>query len=274
MLKKVEVVSDLNGNVLRSFDIADNQGRSEYQITNIEGLDPVSASISSQSYAQDPGAFTTGVKIGGRNIVIHLKLRPVNPNTTIMSLRHSLYRAFEVGNLIWLRLHFDGADTMQILGRVESNTFNPFTPDAVHQISVFCELPYFQSLRRLTLTGDTNTPLQVYGYSNAPTPFQVKVLLNKKVDRLRVWVGDKEGLMVNTENISAGDTLWLSTEPQNKFIRSGAPGRWVNRVNQLYSGGLDTTFGEVNVGSMNIKTDPVVTGNPIEVTFVPRWVGV
>lgn len=272
MLSKVDVVSDLNGNTIVSFPVSDLSGDEDYVITNIDGLAPVKANLAVTDYATDSGGFYTHSHVGIRTIGIDIKIRS-NTAKTPKQNRDSLFRWFDIGNIIWLELHDTERKPVRIRGVVESNDFNPFTRDLSHRISVVCTDPYFQSNDRIFLKGTTNDPLNIWGYSNGPTPMHVIVTLTEKTDRVRVWVGDKEGLMLNTSSINVGDRIWISTEPGNKFVRVGKSGNWRNALNILYSGELNTSFGDVNSATTTVKTSPLVS-MPLEINFIPRWVSI
>lgn len=272
MLSRVDVVSDLNGTTLVSFPLADAKGEEDYIITNIDGLAPVKSNISVIDYATDPGGFYTNAHVGVRTIGIDIKLRS-NTAKTPKQNRDSLFRWFDIGNTIWLQFHDTERDPIRIKGMVESNDFNPFTRDPSNRISIVCLDPYFRDSGRKTLTGFTNEPINIWGHSNGPTPIQVTTTLDKKVDRVRIWVGPNEGLMVDTSSLAVGQKVWLSTEPGNKFVRTGSSGSWSNSMHLLYSGGLSTTFGDVNTANINVRTDTSAR-NPVEISFIPRWVSI
>lgn len=275
MLDRVEVVSDLNNKVLTTFPLKSMTGGEEFILKSIDGLGPVKSDIAQHNYATDPGGFFSTSHIGMRSLQLVIQLVP-RGNRTASDLRQSLYRFLEVDNTIWIRLVDDKVGPIQILGRVESNVGNPFTRDLVHHVSIICPEPYFRSLTRKSITGTTNTPTSIWGYSNGPTPFHLKVDVITPVSNIRVWVGDKEGLMLNTSTLPAGQQIWLSTEPGNKFIRTKPldGGSWSNGLSMLYSGGLDTTFGNANQAFMDVRTNPTDAQLPYEVLFIPRWVGI
>ncbi len=123
------------------------------QIRNIEGLDPVKASVSSSPYGSVDGSSYTGSSVLSRNIVLTLKPNP-NWNTwTYEKLRRLLYSYFMPKLITRLVFYSDDMIPVEIYGVVEGVGVNIFTKDPELQVSIICPDPYFTALNPTIITG-------------------------------------------------------------------------------------------------------------------------
>ena len=87
-------VENSKGYVLELTDNEEN-----YQITNIEGLDPPKADINTSSYANNDGFSFNGSKIKDREIVITMKI-----NGDVEENRLKLYKYFRIKE--WCKIYY------------------------------------------------------------------------------------------------------------------------------------------------------------------------
>jgi len=123
------------------------------QIRNIDGLDPVAASVNTSPFGSVDGASYTGSNVLTRNIVLTLHPNPDWDLWTSESLRRLLYSYFMPKRPVKLVFYSDDIVPVQISGIVESVEANPFSKDPEFLVSVICPDPYFTALEPIVVTG-------------------------------------------------------------------------------------------------------------------------
>ena len=142
MLSKVEVYNP-RGTML-SLPLQDvSEG---FIIQNIDGLDPVKATITSSSFAQLDGEQFQSSRREKRNIVMRLGLEPDYSTQTVGGLRNRLYDFFLPKAEVRLAFYRDGVPPVYIDGTVESMTTALFSKDPAVDISILCFNPDFEEL--------------------------------------------------------------------------------------------------------------------------------
>jgi hypothetical protein len=138
--------------------LLNDAGRAEtdlVQIRNIDGLDPVKASVNTSGFGSVDGAAYTGSSILGRNIVLTVHPNPDWNNWSYEALRRLLYSYFMPKSPIRLVFYSDDMPPVEITGIVESVSVNPFSKDPELLISVICPDPYFTALDGEVITGQS-----------------------------------------------------------------------------------------------------------------------
>jgi len=125
------------------------------QVRNIDGLDPVKASINTTPYGAVDGTSFVGSSVAGRNIVLTLHPNPDWDTWTYESLRRVLYSYFMPKREVKLVFYSDDMPPVEISGRVESTEINIFSRDPELQVSIVCPDPYFISHEPVVVTGQT-----------------------------------------------------------------------------------------------------------------------
>jgi hypothetical protein len=156
----------------------DPEGKAEtdlIQIRNIEGLDPVKASVSTSLYGSVDGAAYAGSSVASRNIVLTLHPNPDWDEWTYEGLRKLLYAYFMPKKPVRLIFDSDNMSPVEISGIVEDNASSMFSKDPEFQVSIICPQPYFVSVNPIILTGQTGSPVFIDYNGNIETGFHVKV---------------------------------------------------------------------------------------------------
>lgn len=125
------------------------------QIRNIDGLDPVKASVTTSPLGSVDGTSYTGSSVPSRNIVLTLHPNPDWGTWTFESLRRLIYSYFMPKIATRLVFYSDDMDPVEISGIIESVTVNPFSKDPEILVSIICPNPYFVALNPTVLTGQT-----------------------------------------------------------------------------------------------------------------------
>lgn len=149
-------------------------GRAEtdlIQIRNIDGLNPVKASVSTTPYGAVDGASYTGSSVLTRNIVLTLHPNPDWDQWTYEGLRKLLYSYFMPKKSVKLVFYSDDMDPVTISGYVEDVNVNMFSKDPELIVSIICPDPYFTSLEPKVVIGQT-IHSRVGGFSPVEIDYQ------------------------------------------------------------------------------------------------------
>lgn len=120
-------------------EITLTQNESNYQVINIDGLNPPKASIYTSTIPNMDGTKYKSSRVEMRNIVIMVRI-----NGDVESNRQTLYRYFRSGKKCRVHYTNDNRDVF-IEGYCESVVCGIFTNNEVAQISIVCPQPYFKS---------------------------------------------------------------------------------------------------------------------------------
>ena len=204
----------------------DEAGRAEsdlIQIRNIDGLDPVTASIGTQPYGSTDGEAFTGSNVLSRNLV--LTLHP-NPDWNLWSpeaLRRLLYSYFMPKQAVRLELYSDDMEDLEITGVVESLTANMFSDDPEVQASIICPDPYFSAIDPQIISGNTSDDILDIVYDGSvPAGIQVKVeqVSGTNPNELTIQIGNPDLTFfkaVLPNLITSTKYFHMSSLPLNKY---------------------------------------------------------
>lgn len=236
-------------------------------ITDITGIDAVTADIYDQEMASSDGSIYTSSRATKRNIVISATLLPV---TTVEEVRHLLYKMFPVKHATTLRFETE-TRVCEINGYVESNAHVIFKEQVTIQVSVICPYPYFHSVE-----GDGSNVTYFYGIEPMfEFPFSNESLTDNLVEfgeivnrkeNVIVYEGDEDtGIIIRIDafgsagsitiynvltresmrldndklqkmtgkGISQGDSIIISTVKNDKYIQLLRDGVYTNILNCL-----------------------------------------
>ena len=139
----------------------DDNGRAEtdlIQVTNIDGLEPVKASVNMSPFGSVDGEAYIGGNVLSRNIVLSLHPNPNWDNWTYESLRRLIYSYFIPKAYTRLIFYSDDMPPVEIWGIVESVSVNIFSKDPELLVSIICPEPYFTALNPEVITGQSVRP--------------------------------------------------------------------------------------------------------------------
>lgn len=220
MLSKVEITNS-RGNVL-SLPMQEDDGG--YQIANIDGLDPVKASLVSTSYSGTDGENFQSAKLPARNIKFEIDLDPDFNPKTYTDLRRDLYTYFMPKSRISMRYYLTSGLYLDIVGIVEEFSSPVFEEDPTVNISIMSYQPDFVDVRMVTLEGHTvdtliNTVIDYPGTVQSGTVLTLHV--NRSVSEFSIYNADEGGNLYQldfTGNLISGDELVISSLRGNKGI--------------------------------------------------------
>lgn len=215
------------------------------QIRNIDGLDPVKATVNTSPFGSVDGAAYIGSTVPTRNIVLTLHPNPDWKSWSFEKLRRLLYVYFMPKSLTRLVFHSDDMAPVEIFGYVEDFNLAQFSSDIEIQISIICPDPYFTALNPTLVPGVSSngtSPIDVMYTGDIETGFNVEVLRLNAPDPsfIGVQVGDPS---ISYFNVSA------SVNASAYFVMNSIPGqRYVQNVT-MGSGIITNLLSRMQEGS-------------------------
>lgn len=209
-------------------------GRAEtdlIQIRNIDGLNPVKASVNTSPFGSVDGEAFVGSNVLSRNIVITVCPNPDWKTWTYESLRRLLYQYFMPKRSVQLVFYSDDMPPVEITGVVEDVSVNQFSKDPELLVSIICPYPYFTALDPTVVTGqsirtggvvkkvtyDGNVETGVYvevSYTSGSNPGSIGIQIGNPA------VSHFTALLANM--ITSTKYFELSSVPLQKYVQSVA----------------------------------------------------
>lgn len=169
------------------------QNENNFQITNIEGLNPPNAQIKHINVAGRDGALFNSSKLETRNIVITVKI-----NGDVEKNRLLLYNYFRTKE--WCKIFYkNGSRDVFIEGYVEILEVELFTNAQMAQISIICPDPYFKDLE--TIVDDISKVISKFSFPfsiNIGNPIVISSLEPQKVTNVKNTGESETGLIIDT----------------------------------------------------------------------------
>jgi hypothetical protein len=250
------------------------------QITNIDGLDPVKASVNTSPFGSVDGEAYTGSNVLSRNIVLTLHPNPDWDNWTSEILRKLLYSYFMPKRATRLVFYSDDQVPVEIFGIVESVEANPFSKDPEFQVSVICPDPYFVALEPTVLTGQSiragGTVREVDYKGSVEIGIGVKVTFASGAAPalIGIQIGDPEiaYFRVNA-SVSASKYFEMSSLPMRKFVQNVdlSTGVISNLLSHVVQEGSSWPHLQPGTNDFSVVTDAGV--QDWELTFYERFGG-
>jgi hypothetical protein len=210
--------------------LLDDNGRAEtdlIQIRNIEGLNPVSASVNGSPLAVVDGISFTGTNVLSRNILLTVGLNPNWSTWSYEALRRLLYSYFMPKSLIRLRFLSDDLVPVEIEGYVEDVSVNQFSKDPELVVSIICPDPYFTAVDPEIITGESmhmEGDFETIEYDgNIDVGIQLKVsqVSGDIPELIVVQIGDPAIThFVMEASVDLSTDLEMSSIPMHKYVRN------------------------------------------------------
>lgn len=274
MLFKIDVTN--SSGATYTFQL--NDASSGFELREVQGLDPVKATIVTTSFAQLDGTQYQSSKRESRNILIRLGLEPDFVTTTVKDLRKTLYSWFMPKTMVTMTLYDDDEEepTVTISGRVESNEAPLFQQEPEANISVICFDSDFKDLGSVEITGnsvaDTTETLVAYtGTVEAGIVFTFSP--DRDISEFTIYHRTPDGSTKQSNfavELHAGDLVTLTTTPGNKAVtltRSGT----VTSI--LYGMPAPRYWVELSPGDNYIRIFAEGDGIPFDITYTNRYGG-
>jgi phage-related protein len=197
------------------------------QIRNIDGIDPVKASVSTTPFGAIDGASFTGSSVLSRNILLTLHPNPDWKNWTYESLRRLLYSYFMPKREVRLVFYSDDMDPVEISGIVESVEVNMFSRDPELIVSIICPDPYFVSINPVVVTGLAVRPggasaiVEYNGTIETGIKVKLTTLGTPYPTDIGIQIGDPRiSYFGVTAGISTSMFFEMSSVPMKKYVQN------------------------------------------------------
>lgn len=223
MLTKVEVRTDQGA--LLTLPLQDvSEG---FIVENIQGLDPVKATLVSSSFAQLDGEQYQSARREKRNLIITLALEPNYAVNSVQGLQNTLYQFFMPKSRVRLRFFSAGQPTVDIEGRIESFDSPKFTKDPSATISILCFNPDFFTPTPVLVNGNTVSSAveTTHDYpGTVESGFLFKLMPNRDITEFTIYHRPSDSTLSSLEfkaplPMIAGDILSIGTQRGNKFAQ-------------------------------------------------------
>ena len=257
------------------------QGPSKFPIIFVDGLTPVAAEFASSPYANLPGEYLQSSRVGVRNIVLTLELKPDwSAGEDPEDLRKILSGFFTPGHSVEFELVTDRA-TRHISGVVETFEAPMFVREPQVQISVLCHDPYFYESPGLGETTVVNTVddgsmMEFLNTGDVDAGVRIGITPNYPVSSIAVHVGPAyEGMGVHPTfevktPVPPLQELVIDGRPFHKDVRNMTTGN--QHLSSIVAGSVWPVFEPVNmaviVTGANDDLDPTYT---VSVTYSRRY---
>lgn len=272
-------------------------------ISNIDGIGPGQAEVSTTELAATDGAVYNSARLVSRNITFNIIFQS---DTSIEEKRYLTYRFFPLKKAINLTFITDNR-SLQIDGYVESNEPDIFTKEESTSISIICPNPYFYSLtsdsvvfsgiepmfefpfcndsltEKLLIFGEIRTKYEnvVYYYGDAETGVNIKIHFLGPATALSIFnITNRNIMKIDTTKleaivgspIQAADDLVISTVSGKKSLTFWRSGKSYNVLNCL---DRSSDWIKLEVGE-NVLAFTAETGNneiQFDVQYYPLFEG-
>lgn len=272
MLTKVEVRTTLGMLLVLPLDDVSNG----YVIADIQGLDPVKATLVSSSSAQLDGAQYQASRRETRNILMKIGLEPDYTTTSVRDLRMNLYDFFMPKTEISLRFFDDVDDAWDIVARVESFEAPLFSREPQVDLSLICFDPDFLDLTPVVIEGNTvsdSTETLVEYDGTVETGIVLVLTLDRDLTEFTVYHRTPDDVIKSLDfaaELLDGDVVTINTNVGSKgitLLRSST------LSSLLYGMSPQSTWIELLKGDNNIRVYAVGAAIPYTITYTTRYGG-
>jgi len=272
MLTLVEVTNPL-GSTLQLPLLDSSAG---YVVEDIEGLDPVTATLTTSSLAQVDGATPQNAQRTTRNITMTLGLQPDFVTNSVQSLRSALYDYLITKANVKMGFYLDGSLFAITSGQVEDFQNTMFSADPAVDISIICYDPDFYAPSQTSQSGDTvsdTTTMDVVYPGTTETGVIFTLNVNATITGgLTVYNtapdNSLQKMFIDGDYIS-GDVVTVNTIPLQKAVTLTRSGLQSSLLAEL-----DPTATWISLKKGTNKFRSVVAGGgsiPYTVAFTPKF---
>jgi len=194
-------------------------------IRDIDGLDPVKATVTSTKNAKQPGSQFQNATRENRNIILKLGLEPDYISQSVEDVRDLLYNFFMPQTQTFLRLYRDSGLTVDISGYTEDFDAKLFTDEPTADISILCMDPDFVDIETTELEGFstplTDETLIVYP-GNVDVGFVFTLNIDRTLTEFTIYHRPPDNVMRSMDVVGefeAGDILTISTVENDKYVK-------------------------------------------------------
>lgn len=245
-------------------------------VQEVEGLDPVKATLVSSDFAGSDGAQYQSGRRETRNIKIRLGLDPDPIHDTVRGLRKRLYGYFSPKSEVTLGFYMNDGLHVNIVGRVESFESALFTQEPVVDISIICYDPDFYDpvVKHLSGSSTSSTVATLVQYDGeAETGIVFTLNVNRTLNDFTIYHTAPDGELHQLDfsgSLVSGDVLTISTVAGDKgatLIHAGTSS------SVLYAISPQSKWIEMAPGDNHIAVYAVGAGVPYTIDYVTKYGG-
>jgi hypothetical protein len=242
-----------------------------FVVEEIQGTEPVKATLSSTSFAQQDGARYNSSRREARNLLLKVGLEPDWAVNTVRDLRSRLYSVFMPKSAV--DIDFVMIDGLQVVisGRVESFECPMFTEEPVADISVMCFDPDFIDPDPILINGVTTAGSSTTDFSYAgtvETGILFKIMPDRSLSEFTIYHQASDGFLRTMDfqaALLAGDVVTISTVSGSKFARRTRDGV---DTSVLYGVAPEANWTEFTPGTNSVRV--YAAGDPVPYTIEYR----
>lgn len=278
MLTSVQFREEDNTSLL-SLPIGVPSPSNPFFVREVEGLDPVRASVTTTSYSIMDGAKFQHAGVDIRNIVMTIAIKPsTESGSDPSSHRDAIYRDLPPKSaviLVFTNTDYNtgGSSTVRIKGYIESVESPIFSSETEIQVSIICPDPYFSNNAPIKIPGTTGVPLDLSPLGSAPVGFLMDITVAKAMSKLTL---DATGFrqIVFGAALGVDDRLRISTIPGDKYVKlTKATGVTTNRLTDISSGSLAMALDSRTRAFYVNKGATGTDQKPYTIQITPKHVG-
>ena len=266
---------------------------SEYDVINIEGLNPVGATINTYKIGVSDGEHYNSSYVNMRNIVFYIV--PKNKANDIETNRLALYKYFRPKHKIRLYFKHDSRDVF-IDGYVETVEISLYSQLEQFQISVICPQPYFLDIS--TAQGDFTQIENLFEFPFAieeegiefsrfgqiddiyinndgevETGLIISLYAFGSASGIELYLNDTQYFKLGDLSLETGDILTINTNKGEKSVTLLRNGTEINCINYVSKG---STWFTLDIGENKISK---IIGSGMEsvnidVSYYIKYIGV
>lgn len=247
-----------------------------FLLDEVEGLDPVKATITTSSFANLDGSQYQSSRREDRNIVLTILLEPDwSANQSVSDLRRSLYDYFMPKSPVNLTFYSTSGNPVKIAGRVESFETPLFSADPAVKISIICFDPDFYEEVPLTIAGNTTatTTYVPHDYTGtAETGVLFTLNVNRTLGSFSIDVATALGqqTLSFTGSLLAGDVVKINTTPGVKSVRLTRAGA---ESSFLWGVSPESDWVSLKPGSNDIRVFATGAAIPFTMDYIRKYGG-
>jgi hypothetical protein len=244
-------------------------------VEDVGGLDPVKATLVSQTVAQVDGAQFSSARRDPRNITMRLALEPDYITTSVAMLRASMYQFLMPKAPVELRFYDDGGLIVNASGMVESFEAPLFVSEPEAVLSIICFDPDFIALEATETDGFTvsDSTATLYTYDGTTeTGIQLVLSVDRSLSDFTIYHTAPDGSVKQLDfaaALVADDVLTLTT------IR-GSKGAMLHRgtsdISLLY-GVTTPNWIQLSQGDNYLRVFAEGAAIPYTITYTTRYGG-
>ena len=188
-------------------------------VQEIQGLDPVKATLVSSSFANQDGEQFYSSRREARNIKLTLGLEPDYVTDQVQDLRRRLYSFLMPKSKITLTFYMNGTENYQIEGVVETFETPLFSREPAVEVSIMCYDPDFKDpdfviVSGVSTNGFTETPINYIG--SVETGMRFVLDINQTLDQVDIYHRLPDGsvrVLTFVYPMLSSDAIVIDTRP-------------------------------------------------------------